>query len=72
VIRELNDVMDDLRAEVDRTRDENKEYKGNRYAENTMYMAGLYKAMSIVSSRIRSELDELDKWSDDQCRLFKD
>jgi hypothetical protein len=72
VIRELNDVMDDLRAEVDRTRDENKEYKGSRYAENTMYMAGLYKAMSIVSSRIRSELDELDKWSDDQCRLFKD
>ncbi len=72
MIRELNDVMDDLRAEVDRTRDENKEYKGNRYAENTMYMAGLYKAMSIVSSRIRRELDELDKWSDDQCRLFKD
>lgn len=72
MIRELNEVMDDLRTEVNRTRDENKQYKEERYAENTMYMAGLYKAMSIVSGRIRSELDELDKWSEDQCNLFKD
>jgi len=37
-----------------------------------MYIAGLYKAMSIMSNKIRVELDALDKWSDNQCGLFKD
>ena len=29
-----------------------------------MYIAGIYKAMSIISDFIKSELDVLDKWSD--------
>ena len=36
------------------------------YAENTMYIAGIYKAMSIISDFIRQELDLLDKWSDSE------
>ena len=37
-----------------------------------MYIAGLYKAMSLMSVRIRKELDELDKWSDAQNNALKD
>ena len=31
-----------------------------------MYIAGIYKAMSIISDFIRQELDLLDKWSDEE------
>ena len=72
MIGELNEVMDEIRVEIGKTREENKDYSGDRYAENTMYIAGLYKAMSIMSNKIRVELDALDKCSDNQCGLFKD
>ena len=72
MIGELNEVMDEIRVEIDKVRKENKNHSDSRYAENTMYIAGLYKAMSIMSSRIRKELDELDKWSDNQSSVFKD
>ena len=37
-----------------------------------MYMVGIYKAMSIVSDLIRSELDEMDMWSDDESERIND
>jgi len=72
VIGELNEVMNEIRAEIDRVREENRKHSDSRYAENTMYIAGLYKAMSLMSVRIRKELDELDKWSDAQNNALKD
>jgi len=68
----LNEVMNEIRAEIKKVRQENKNHSDKRYAENTMYIAGLYKAMSLMSVRIRKELDELDKWSDAQNNTFKD
>lgn len=72
MIGELNEVMNEIRVEIDKVRKENRSHSDSRYAENTMYIAGLYKAMSIMSSRIRKELDELDKWSDSQNDILKD
>lgn len=72
MIGELNEVMNEIRAEIKKVRQENKNHSDKRYAENTMYIAGLYKAMSLMSVRIRKELDELDKWSDAQNNTFKD
>ena len=64
--------MNEIRVEIDKVRKENRSHSDSRYAENPMYIAGLYKAMSIMSSRIRKELDELDKWSDSQNDILKD
>ena len=72
VIGELNEVMDEIRVEIGKTRKENKNYSDSRYAENTMYIAGLYKAMSIMSKKIRSELDALDRWADAESKQLKD
>ena len=72
MIGELNEVMDEIRVEIGKTRKENKNYSDSRYAENTMYIAGLYKAMSIMSKKIRSELDALDRWADAESKQLKD
>ena len=57
-----------MRDEIMDVREQNRIHsrKNNNevYAENTMYIAGIYKAMSIISDFIREELDLLDKWSD--------
>ena len=57
-----------MRDEIMDVREQNRVHsrKNNNevYAENTMYIAGIYKAMSIISDFIREELDLLDKWSD--------
>ena len=34
--------------------------------KNTMYLAGLYKGLSIITDHVRDELNELDKWADDK------
>lgn len=68
MLTELEQILNKMRDEIQDVRDQNKEYSSNNrdaiYAENTMYIAGIYKAMSIISDFIRSELDALDKWSD--------
>jgi len=68
VLAELEQILNKMRDEIMDVREQNRVHsrKNNNevYAENTMYIAGLYKAMSIVSDLIRQELDLLDKWSD--------
>ena len=68
MLAELEQILNKKRDEIKDAREQNKEYARNNknaiYAENTMYIAGLYKAMSIISDFIKDELDELDKWSD--------
>jgi len=68
VLTELEQILNKMRDEIQDVREQNKQHsrsnKNTMYAENTMYIAGLYKAMSIISDFIKDELDELDKWSD--------
>ncbi len=68
MLAELEQVLNKMRDEIVDVREQNRVHsrKNNNevYAENTMYIAGIYKAMSIISDFIREELDLLDKWSD--------
>lgn len=70
MLAELEQILNKMRDEITEVREQNRVHsrKNNNevYAENTMYIAGIYKAMSIVSDFIREELDLLDKWSDSE------
>ena len=72
MLAELEEILTELRAEVQAIRDKNREYsrmnKNIEYAEQTMYVAGIYKSMSVISDYIRRELNELDKWSEVQSK----
>jgi len=76
VLAELEEILTELRAEVQATRDKNREYsrmnKNIEYAEQTMYVAGIYKSMSVISDYIRRELKELDKWSELEFKRISD
>jgi|TARA_R110002124_G_scaffold62999_2_gene171989 hypothetical protein len=76
VLAELEQVLEKLRDEIRVTREKNRGFSRSNqngdYAQNTMYMVGIYKAMSIVSDLIRSELDEMDMWSDDESERIND
>ena len=66
----MEQILNKMRDEIMEFREQNRVHsrKNNNevYAENTMYIAGIYKAMSIISDFIRQELDLLDKWSDEK------
>ena len=70
MLAELEQILNKMRDEITEVREQNRVHsrKNNNevYAENTMYIAGIYKAMSIISDFIRQELDLLDKWSDEE------
>jgi len=76
VLAELEDILTELRAEVKNAREKNRGFsrmnKNIEYAEQTMYIAGIYKSMSVISDFIRKELQELDKWSDEQSTQVND
>jgi len=76
VLAELEQVLEKLRDEISITREKNRGFSRNNqnddYSQNTMYMVGIYKAMSIVSDLIRSELDAMDIWSDDESERIND
>lgn len=76
MLAELEQVLEKLRDEIRVTREKNRGFSRSNqngdYAQNTMYMVGIYKAMSIVSDLIRSELDEMDMWSDDESERISD
>ena len=76
MLAELEQVLTKLRGEIDITREKNREFsrnnQNNDYSQNTMYMVGIYKAMSIISDLIRSELDAMDIWSDDESERIND
>ena len=63
-------IIEQIQAEIVRIREANKKLllKNStlQYAENTMYLAGLYMGLSIVTDNVRDELKELDKWADDK------
>ena len=76
MLAELEQVLEKLRDEVNIVREKNRRLSRNNqnddYSQNTMYMVGIYKAMSIVSDMIRAELDAMDMWSDDESERIND
>ncbi len=76
MLAELEDILTELRAEVKNAREKNRGFsrmnKNIEYAEQTMYIAGIYKSMSVISDFIRKEVQELDKWSDEQSTQIND
>lgn len=69
-------ILDKIRKEITKVREENRLHsRANRntnYAENTMYMAGLYKALSIVVDSIEEEYKALNKWADEESKQIND
>ena len=63
-------IIEQIQTEIKRIRDANKKLllKNStlQYAENTMYLAGLYKGLSIITDHVRDELNQLDKWAEDK------
>ena len=76
MLAELEDILTELRAKVKNAREKNRGFsrmnKNIEYAEQTMYIAGIYKSMSVISDFIRKEVQELDKWSDEQSTQIND
>ena len=69
-------ILEKIRNEITSVREENKAHsRANRnknYSENTMYMAGLYKALSIVIDSIEDEYTALNKWADEESKQIND
>ena len=76
MLAELEQVLEKLRDEISITREKNRGFSRNNqnddYSQNTMYMVGIYKAMSIVSGLIRAELDAMDIWADNESERIND
>ena len=76
MLAELEQVLEKLRDEIRVTREKNRGFSRSNqngdYAQNTMYMVGIYKAMSIVSGLIMAELDAMDIWADNESELIND
>jgi len=72
VLAELEQILNELREEIRATREKNREYsrrnKNAEYSQNTMYMVGIYKSMSIISDFIKRELKVMDKWADEESK----
>ena len=72
MLAELEQILNELREEIRATREKNREYsrrnKNAEYSQNTMYMVGIYKSMSIISDFIKRELKVMDKWADEESK----
>ncbi len=72
MLAELEQILNELREEIRATREKNREYsrrnKNAEYSQNTMYMVGIYKSMSIISDFIKRELKIMDKWADKESK----
>ena len=70
MLAEMEQILNALREEIESAREKNRECSRNNrndeYAQNTMYMVGIYKAMSITSDFLREELKTMDKWADEE------
>tara|TARA_R100001377_G_scaffold41219_1_gene23179 strand:+ start:352 stop:582 length:231 start_codon:yes stop_codon:yes gene_type:complete len=76
VLGELEKILAELREEINSSREKNRSFsrmnKNAEYAEHTMYIAGIYKSMSVISDHIRAELKSLNKWSEMESKRISD
>ena len=62
-------VLKNIRKEIKEIRDRNRNVKNHPYAENTMVMIGLKKAVNIVEGLRDEEMEKLIDWRKEQKRL---
>ena len=62
-------ALKNLRKEVQKIRDKNKKLKNRPYAENTLVMVGLLKAVEIVQELRNQEMEKLIDWNNEQKGL---
>ena len=62
-------VLKNIRKEIQKIRDRNRKMKNHPYAENTMVMIGLMKAVNIVEGLRDEEMEKLIDWRKEQKRL---
>ena len=62
-------VLKNLRKEIKKIRDRNRKMKNHPYAENTMVMIGLMRAVEIVDGLRNEEMENLIDWREEQKRI---
>ena len=62
-------VLKNIRKDIKRIRDRNRKMKHHPYAENTMVMIGLMRAVEIVEELRNEEMEKLIDWREEQKRL---
>jgi hypothetical protein len=62
-------VLKNIRKEIQKIRDRNRKMKNHPYAENTMVMIGLMKAVNIVEGLRDEEMEKLIDWRKEQKKL---
>ena len=62
-------VLKNLRKEIKKIRDRNRKMKNHPYAENTMVMIGLMRAVEIVDGLRDEEMEKLIDWREEQKRI---
>ena len=63
-------VLKNLRKEIKKIRDRNRKMKNHPYAENTMVMIGLMRAVEIVDGLRNEEMEKLIDWRNEQKRII--
>ena len=63
-------VLKNLRKEIKKIRDRNRKMQNHPYAENTMVMIGLMKAVEIVDGLRNEEMEKLIDWRKEQKRII--
>ena len=62
-------VLKKLRKEIKKIRDRNRKMQNHPYAENTMVMIGLMRAVEIVDGLRNEEMEKLIDWKAEQKRI---
>ena len=62
-------VLKNLRKEIKKIRDRNRKMKNHPYAENTMVMIGLMRAVEIVVGLRNEEMEKLIDCREEQKRI---
>mgnify|MGYP003137001455 FL=1 len=62
-------VLKNIRKEIQKIRDRNRKMKNHPYAENTMVMIGLMRAVEIVEGLRNEEMEKLIDWREEQKRI---
>ena len=62
-------VLKNIKKEIKQIRDRNRNVKNHPYAENTMVMIGLMRAIIIVEGLRDEEMEKLIDWKAEQKRI---
>ena len=62
-------VLKNIRKEIQKIRDRNRKMKNHPYAENTMGMIGLMRAVEIIEELRNDEMEKIIDWRAEQKKL---